>query len=72
MKYLSATFSFVFVFICVFFLCGWFLMPYLPPTPTRPISVFDSAYWTDNWVGFILGTIMGYVSFKSSLKYTKE
>lgn len=68
MKYILAGFSFVFVFACVFFICGWFLMPYLPPVPTQPVSVFSSAYWMDNWIGFILGIALGSLSARSSLK----
>jgi len=68
MKYILAIFSFLFVFACIFFVCGFFLMPYLPPRPSQPISVFDGAYWVDNWPGYILGTIVGFLSARSSLK----
>ena len=71
MKYVLAGFSFVFTFVCVFVASGLFLMPYLPPVPTQPVTIFESAYWSDNWIGFILGTIVGVLSARSSLKYKK-
>lgn len=68
MKYISAAISFVFVFIPVFFIAGWFLMPYLPPVPDHPISAFEGDYWKDNWIGCLLGAILGGVSARSRLK----
>ena len=68
MKYISPLISFVFVFAGVFFLAGLFLMPYLPPVPDRPVSVFESAYWLDNWIGCLLGLILGGLSARSVLK----
>jgi drug/metabolite transporter (DMT)-like permease len=68
MKYVSASISFLFVFIGVFFLAGWFLMPYLPPIPNRPVSVFENEYWIDNWIGLLLGIVLGGLSAISVLK----
>lgn len=61
MKYFSAAFSFQFVFIGTFILAGWFLMPYLPPTPDHPVTVFEGDYWKDNWIGYLLGIGLGFV-----------
>ncbi|MFC1462724.1 hypothetical protein ACFLQU_03875 [Verrucomicrobiota bacterium] len=44
MRILSAIVSFIVVFAGAFFLGGWFLMPYLPPVPDRPITVFEGGY----------------------------
>ena len=68
MKWVSASVSFVVVFIFSFFLGGWFLMPYLPPKPDRPISAFELDYWTTNWAGALLGIILGGLSAYSILK----
>ena len=69
MKYFLSGFSALFVFLCVFFVCGWFLMPFLPPVPDRPVSVVEGAYWVDNWVGVLLGGWLGWLAFKSSLRH---
>ena len=45
------------LFLFVFFLSGWFLMPHLPPVPDRPITVFEAEYWIDNWAGGLLGVV---------------
>ncbi len=68
MKYISATISFLFVFAGVFFLAGWFLMPYLPPVPDHPVWVFQSEFWIDNWIGYLLGAVFGALSANSVLK----
>ena len=68
MKYASALISFVFVFVAVFFLAGWFLMPHLPPVPDHPISVFEADYWKDNWIGYLLGVVAGGFSARAWLK----
>lgn len=54
--------SFVVVFVLAFFLGGWFLMPYLPPVPDYPVSVFEIEYWTTNWAGALLGVFLGGLS----------
>jgi len=51
MKWLSVAISFIIVFVIVFILGGWFLMPHLPPIPDRPISVYELDYPTVNWAG---------------------
>lgn len=58
-KYISAFISFAFVFVGVFFLAGWFLMPHLPHVPDHPVSVFEAEYWKGNWAGYALGAILG-------------
>ena len=68
MKYFSAFISFAFVFAGVFFVAGLFLMPHLPPVPTRPVTVFEVDYWKDNWIGYLLGAILGALSARSVLK----
>jgi hypothetical protein len=68
MKYISASISFLFVFAGVFFLAGWFLMPHLPPVPDHPISAFEADYWKNNWVGYLLGAVLGFFSARSLLK----
>jgi hypothetical protein len=69
MKYLSATLSFVFVFAAAFFLAGWFLMPYLPPLPHYAVSVYDIAYWKNNWSGYLLGVVFGFLSARSVVRH---
>jgi hypothetical protein len=49
--------SAVVVFGCVFFLAGYLLMPHLPPTPSRPVTVFEGGYWLTNWAGLVLGIV---------------
>jgi Na+/phosphate symporter len=68
MKYVSAAISFLFVFAGVFFLAGWFLMPHLPPVPDHPVSAFEAEYWKDNWIGYLLGAILGFLSARSVMK----
>jgi len=68
MKWLSAGISFIIVFVIVFILGGWFLMPHLPPIPDRPVSVYELDYWTDNWAGALLGLILAGLSARSIIK----
>ena len=68
MKYISAFVSFAFVFVGVFFLAGWFLMPHLPPVPVQPVSAFEAEFWKDNWIGYLLGAVLGGLSARSVLK----
>ena len=68
MKYISAFVSFAFVFAGVFFLAGWFLMPHLPPVPDHPVSIFEGEYWKNNWIGYLLGAVLGGLSARSVLK----
>ncbi len=68
MKYASAFVSFTFVFVVVFVLAGWFLMPHLPPVPDHRVTVFEAEYWKDNWIGYLLGALLGGMAARSSLK----
>jgi hypothetical protein len=68
MKYFSAFISFIFVFAGVFFLAGLFLMPHLPPVPDHPVTIFEGDYWKGNWIGYLLGTVLGGLSSRSILK----
>jgi hypothetical protein len=68
MKYVSATISFLFVFAGVFFVAGWWLMPHLPPVPDHPVSALEAEYWKDNWIGYLLGTVLGALSARSVIK----
>jgi hypothetical protein len=54
---MGAITTFIFVFILGFFLGGWFLMPYLPPTPNHPVNAFELEYWKTNWAGAVVGLI---------------
>jgi hypothetical protein len=54
------------VFLFAFVLAGWFLMPHLPPVPSRPVSVWEPAYWVDNWIGVLLGLVLGGLSLRAS------
>jgi hypothetical protein len=72
MKYFSAFVSFAFVFAGVFFLAGWFLMPHLPPVPDHPVSAFEAGFWKDNWIGYLLGAVLGGLSVRSILKKEKK
>jgi uncharacterized protein (DUF2062 family) len=67
-RFVLATMSFLLVFGSCFIVGGWFLMPYLPPTPDHPISAFEVQYWTTNWAGAVLGLILGAVVARSQLK----
>ncbi len=64
----KAVVSFIVVFVFAFFLGGWFLMPHLPPVPDHPVTVFEAEYWTTNWVGALLGIVLGRLSARSVLK----
>ena len=68
MNYISAMVSFALVFVFAFVLGGWFLMPYLPPVPDRPVTVFEREYWTTNWAGALLGAILGGLSARARLR----
>lgn len=68
MQVVTAVLALLVVFAIVFFLAGWFLMPHLPPTAKVPVSVFELAYWTDNWAGAVLGLVLGGFSARASLK----
>jgi len=63
--WLKASVSFLFVFVFTFFLAGWFLLPYLPPVPDRPVTVLEARYWVDNWIGVLLGVVLGAISARS-------
>lgn len=69
---LKALSSFVIVFILSFVLAGWFLMPYLPPVPTTPVSVFELDYWITNWVGALIGIILGTLSAVAIMRRPTE
>ena len=58
----KAVISFLLVFVFAFVLGGWFLMPYLPPVPSRPVTVFEWEYWETNWAGLVLGLVLGSLS----------
>jgi hypothetical protein len=58
--------SFVTIFVFVFFLGGWFLMPHLPPVPNHPISALELDYWKGNWAGAVLGLILATASARSA------
>lgn len=67
----SAVVSFVVVFAAGFFIGGMLLMPYLPPTPDRPVSFVEGAYWVDNWAGVLLGLVLGALSARAVLRKHK-
>lgn len=67
MRYISAAISFLFVFAGVFFICGLFLMPWLPPIPEEPVTALEAAYWYDNWIGILLGLVLGILSARAVL-----
>lgn len=58
--------AFALVFLIVFVLAGLFLMPHLPPTPSRPVAPFETAFWTDNWAGAVAGLVLGGLSARST------
>jgi uncharacterized protein (DUF2062 family) len=68
MRYLSAIISFVVLFVFAFALGGFFLMPFLPPTPDHSVHFFEAEYWTTNWAGIVLGLVLGGLSARSLLK----
>jgi hypothetical protein len=65
---IRAIVSFLVVFVFTFFLAGWFLMPYLPPVPNHPVTVFELEYWTTNWIGVLLGILLGLLSARWAVK----
>ena len=69
-KHIMMAMSFVLVFSIVFVLAGLFLMPYLPPHPSRPISAFEFEYWSTNWIGVLLGVTVALVSMRHGRKRT--
>ena len=68
MAHVSAALSFTFVFVIAFILGGLFLMPHLPPVPSRPVGVFELDFWATNWAGALLGLLLGALSARSVLK----
>ncbi len=72
MKYAMIIISFLFMFVCGFILGGLFLMPYLPPRPDRPVTMFETAFWIDNWIGLILGLGLGISSARITFKSRKK
>jgi len=69
---MRAATSFVFIFIFAFILGGYFFMPYLPPVPPRPVTVFEWEYWSTNWAGALLGVILGSLSAWSVVKQSRK
>ncbi|MHC4714833.1 MAG: hypothetical protein ACYTAN_16445 [Planctomycetota bacterium] len=65
----SACVSFVFVFAVVFLLSGLLIMPFVPPYPDRPVTIFEGAYWYDNWPGLLLGCALGVLAAWRTLKF---
>lgn len=70
--WLRAIVSFLFVFLFSFVLGGWFLMPYLPPVPNHPVTVFELEYWSTNWAGAVLGILLGGLSAWSILRKERK
>lgn len=70
-KLLSALVSFAIVFICVFMLCGWFVMPHLPSVPEIPPSMYEPQFWLSNWAGIAMGLGLGLISARSVMKKKK-
>lgn len=64
--------SFLFVFPFAFVLGGWFLMPYLPPVPDHPVTVFEIEYWSTNWAGAVLGIVLGGLSAWSVVRSERK
>jgi hypothetical protein len=69
-RYLTAGISFAIVFLIVFVLAGWFVLPHVPPTPAEPVSAFELSYWIDNWPGYLGGLVLGALSARATLKKT--
>jgi len=68
MRYIKAAIAFALIFFAVFALAGWFILPHVPPTPDRPVSVVEGAYWLPNWPGYIAGAVLGTLSARSTLR----
>lgn len=68
LKVLMAAISFGVVFISLFFICGWFIMPHVPPYPETEAHPFEVRYWIDNWVGLIVGASCGAISVYQSFR----
>ena len=69
---MRAIVSFVVVFIFAFVLGGWYLMPYLPPTPDHPLHALELEYWKTNWAGVVLGLILGSLSAWSVVRSDRK
>jgi uncharacterized RDD family membrane protein YckC len=67
-RFIRLAISFLAVFFFVFFLGGWFLMPYLPPVPDHPVSSLQLEYWETNWIGALLGLILASFSCWADLR----
>ena len=60
MSRLSGAFvSFVIVFACVFLLSKQYVTPHLPSSGDLSAAMNDPAFWTANWAGLVLGSILG-------------
>jgi hypothetical protein len=60
MNRLSGAFvAFVVVFACVFLLSKQYVTPHLPSSGDISAAVNDPAFWTANWAGLVLGSILG-------------
>jgi hypothetical protein len=60
MSRLSGAFvAFVVVFACVFVLSRQYVTPHLPSTGDISAAMNDPAFWTANWAGVVLGSILG-------------
>jgi membrane associated rhomboid family serine protease len=70
--WVKATISFLIVFLLAFVLGGWFLMPFLPPVPNHPVTVFEAEYWTTNWAGAVLGLVLGGLSARSVVRKQRK
>lgn len=71
MQYILAIVAFSLIFVLVFVLGGWFLMPHLPPTPDHPVSAFELEYWSTNWIGALFGLVFGGLSAQATLRKMK-
>ena len=57
MRILSNIIANSILFGSAFLIGGYVLMPYLPPYPERPITIYEWEYWVTNWAGLILGIV---------------
>jgi hypothetical protein len=72
MKTVHPIISAIFVFIGVFFLAGWFVLPHVPPVPARPVSALELAYWTHNGIGLLLGLVAGGLAYWAARRFARD
>jgi heme/copper-type cytochrome/quinol oxidase subunit 2 len=73
MNRLSGAFvSFAVVFACVFLLSKQYVTPHLPSSGDISAAMNDPAFWTANWAGLVLGSVLGLFVASTVLRSRKR